>query len=259
MLKALSLGSGSKGNCLLISAGDEAIAVDAGFSCRELLRRMGNHGFDAGKLRAILLTHEHSDHYCGCRVLANKLDIPVYMSCGTYKYIAKKKQSPEKVVLFDTGAQFNIGNFAIDTFHLSHDAVDPAGFVVKAGGASFGIATDLGIFTCEVEKKLCGCHAIMIESNYDKIMLEHSDRTLELKRRILSRTGHLCNVETAQALSRIIREETRFVMLAHVSGECNDAAIIHRDVEAELHRLYGERVICDILSQNDENICREIG
>ena len=259
MLKALSLGSGSKGNCLLISAGDEAIAVDAGFSCRELFHRMENHHFDPARLLAIVLTHEHNDHYCGCRVMAKKLGIPVYMSCGTYDFISKNMQLPEKVVVFHTGDSFEIGSFKIDSFPISHDAADPAGFVVNSANVRFGIATDLGIFTGDVEKMLCGCNAIMLESNYDRQMLEQSDRRLELKRRIFSRIGHLGNLDTAAALPRIISEETRFVMLAHVSGECNDAGIIRQDVESILRQKYGERVICDILSQNDENICREIG
>ena len=259
MLRALSLGSGSKGNCLLISAGDEAIAVDAGFSCRELFRRMENHHFDPEKLRAIVLTHEHNDHYCGCRVTAKKLGIPVYMSYGTYDFISKHYQAPEKVVLFHTGDSFQIGKFKIDSFPVSHDAADPAGFVVANGDLRFGIATDLGIFTGDVEKMLCDCNAIMLESNYDRQMLEHSDRRLELKRRIFSRIGHLGNLDTVAALPRIVGASTRFVMLAHVSEECNDTDIIRQDVESILRRHCGEKVVCDILSQNDENICREIG
>ena len=135
MLKIGVLGSGSKGNSLIISYGKEALLVDAGFSRRELLKRLEKLGFDPSSIKCVLLTHEHTDHLNGAPVFCDTLKIPL---CAAGNVLAMKKRKnarlPELLWSFEPGEQFALGNFKIASFSVQHDAIDPVGFVISCGG-----------------------------------------------------------------------------------------------------------------------------
>ncbi len=258
MLKIISLGSGSKGNCLIISNGKESLAVDAGFSRRQLICRMKKAGITPESLLGVLITHEHGDHICGCRVLCNDLQIPAYMTNGTLSHLQKIGEEPEKKSTFLSGSSFHINDFLVETFPVSHDVIEPVGYVVNYSGYRIGIATDLGITTSVVEKSLRDCDALVIESNYDPVMLQNSNRTLEVKRRIASRVGHLRNSEARQLLEKIISERTKLVMFAHVSCECNSPCCIENEMKDFFAVPGRENIQWDILIQHDINTCRTL-
>ncbi len=216
-----SLGSGSSGNAYFVESPDEALLIDQGFSRRELLNRMSKCNCDPGKLCGALLTHEHSDHAAGARVFCDTFDLPLYTTPETAARLARTKNLPKLVRTFEPGAVFNAGNFEVTSFALSHD-VDTVGFKLKWNGWQIGIATDSGVISEGVKRHLRNCHALVIESNYDREMLMNSDRRLELKRRILGFRGHLDNLETAALLDELLGNESNLLLLAHVSRECND-------------------------------------
>lgn len=221
MVTIAPLGSGSKGNALIVSAGGESLAIDAGFSRREMLARIVAHGVAAETLRAVLITHEHTDHTSGCRLLCDELQIPACMTPGTSRILEKRRALPQRVRQFSPGMRFNIGSFVVNAFAVPHDATEPVGFVVEYGNLKIGVATDLGEVNADVLSHLRGCDALVLESNYDPDMLAHSDRKLSLKRRIAGPAGHLENSAAAAALEKLTTERTKLVLLAHISSECN--------------------------------------
>ncbi len=238
MLTIGPLGSGSKGNALIISAGGESLAVDAGFSRREMLARIASHGLTAQTLRAVLITHEHTDHTSGCRLFCDELQIPACMTPGTSRILEKRGALPQRVQQFSPGMRFAIGNFVIDAFAVPHDATEPVGFVIEYGKLRIGIATDLGQVNREVIAHLRDCDALVLESNYDPDMLAHSDRKLSLKRRIAGPAGHLENAAAASALEKLTTQRTKLVLLAHISSECNMPELVAQQAGRKLDAMH---------------------
>ena len=133
MVKLSVLGSGSRGNALVLSCEEGAVIVDMGFSRRELRNRLERLEIDPGHLRAALLTHEHEDHSKGCRVFCNELGIPLCAAAPTADYLRRKGKLPERVLEFEPGHDFHIAGFEISPFAVQHDAVCPVGFVIRRG------------------------------------------------------------------------------------------------------------------------------
>ena len=244
-----SLGSGSSGNSFFVDTPAGALLVDQGFSRRELLARMENAGCDPAKLCGALLTHEHGDHAKGARVFCDALNIPLYTTMTTASGLAKKNNLPKLVRTFEPGAAFEISGIDISTFALPHD-VDTVGFNICWQGISIGIATDLGCAGASIRRALTNCHALVIESNYDREMLMNSQRRLELKRRILGFRGHLGNLDTAELLAELLCDDSKLLLLAHVSRECNDYDKLAGLCAARLKELNKEHCRFTVLQQD---------
>lgn len=251
-VKICTLGSGSKGNSFVISNNyGEAIVVDAGFSCRQMMNRLTQSGIAANSIKAVLLTHDHDDHVAGCKLFCNTLNIPLYTTFETAKYLESKDKLPKKVVQFEAGETFEIGNFLVNAFAVQHDAVDPVGFTIFCNERKIGIATDLGTLNMLCRKHLSNCHALLLESNYDREMLYNSDRRLHLKQRICGNIGHLDNMDATQALECLLGDNTQFLMLVHVSSECNSPEIIENLTCNSLKCLQKEYIKTYIATQHD--------
>lgn len=252
MLKIGILGSGSKGNSLIISYNGEAILVDAGFSRRELLKRLEKLGFDPCSIRCVLLTHEHTDHLSGAPVFCDALKIPL---CAAGNVLAMKKRKnarlPEQLWSFEPGEQFAVGNFKVGSFSVQHDAIDPVGFVISCGGFKVGIATDLGEVGPMVRRNLANCEILVLESNYDVDMLRNSDRALSLKNRIDGRHGHLDNRAAAAALENLLGDRSELLLLAHRSSECNTHDLVYENIQSQLRRLNRSELPFAVLSQDN--------
>jgi phosphoribosyl 1,2-cyclic phosphodiesterase len=245
-LSVCILGSGSRGNAIYISDGTTAILVDAGFSAREIDRRMRQRGLDPAGLSAVLVTHEHTDHVRGIERLVRRHRLPVYLSAGTRQEAAALQTLPE-VYPFACGRDFRINTLAIRPFSISHDAADPAGFTIGANGSRIGIATDLGQITALVREHLRGCRLLIVEANHDPDMLMNGPYPWFLKQRIRSRTGHLANHETGRLLADILHPGLEQVVLAHLS-ETNNTP---EKALAEMAALFpGTPVRFDAASQN---------
>ena len=249
MIHLCALGSGSSGNALVLSADGESILVDGGFSRKELLRRMELTGIDPEKISAALLTHEHDDHVKGCRVFCDQLDIPLCTTALTARFLRPKNKLPRKVYEFEPGEPFEIGNFRIQPFAVQHDAVNPVGFVIRHSNVKIGIATDLGDLNTLAIQHLSNCDALVLESNYDARMLRDSERALALKRRILGRHGHLDNVVAVNALEQLLGENTRCLLLAHLSRECNDRCLVENLFSEKLRTLNREDITMQVIDQ----------
>jgi phosphoribosyl 1,2-cyclic phosphodiesterase len=213
------LASGSKGNCVVIEGGSGALLIDAGLSAKECLLRMERAGIDSGRIEALLVTHEHTDHIRGVDVLARKLEIPVYATEGTLADFLHCRRTSAKPLSHHTcrdHEQFAVGDFTIEPFSTSHDAQEPCGFIISEGGISMGYCTDTGIITPHMHDLLRNCDGIVLESNHCPDMLRNGPYPESLKRRIRSKRGHLSNPAAAACL-RDFGKDVPLVILAHLS------------------------------------------
>lgn len=233
------LGSGSRGNAVLVHTPTEGILIDSGFTCKEMLARMAVVQVAPEIIRGLLITHEHTDHIRGMRRLAAQLEIPTYLSAATYRYLEAAGQTGPKNVLFEAGTEFRIGAFAVQSFPVPHDAIEPVGFIISYQGDKIGVATDLGTVNRLIQQRLHDCTVLMLESNHDLEMLKTSERPLNLKRRIMGKHGHLNNDDALASLGELLTARTRVLFLSHLSEECNCAQLllnIAREKLAELNR-----------------------
>jgi len=214
------LASGSKGNAIFVSTPDTAVLVDAGLSGIETQRRMAAVGRSAQDLKAIIITHEHTDHIKGAGVLSRRFDIPVYVTKETFN-ACQGLGKIERLNFFECGAAFEIGSLAVTPFSISHDACDPAGLTLKHQGKKIGIATDLGVVTNLVRTHLSCVNALYIEANHDPDMLMTGPYPWHLKQRIQSRTGHLSNQDARNLVTDVFHKDLDHVILAHLSEENN--------------------------------------
>ncbi|MBO4345136.1 MAG: MBL fold metallo-hydrolase [Victivallales bacterium] len=221
------LGSGSSGNATLIHCGRQAIMIDAGFSFKELRTRIKECGLEQLCINGILVTHEHTDHINGLRVCSEKLEAPVYATRGSAAAIRRKDPRMGQMATFAPGACFDIGDFTICPFLVSHDADEPVAFTVFCHDVKIGVATDVGYVSSGVEYNLKSCDMLVVESNHDLNMLAASQRPWSLKQRIMGRQGHLSNNASGQLLERIVAANTHDVVLAHISRECNTIEKAH--------------------------------
>ncbi len=211
------LSSGSKANCTLVEANGYRLLIDCGLSGRQAEARLASHGVEPSSVSAILVTHEHSDHIHGVGTLSRRHGIPVYANAATAKHIGKVRG----LELFSTGSDFSVGPFEVTPFSIAHDAVDPVGFVLRAQGFKFAVVTDLGRVTTLVREHVQGANAIILESNHDQEMLQGCGYSWELKQRISSTHGHLCNDSAGQLLEEIMHPELFHIVLGHLSENSN--------------------------------------
>ena len=253
MIGLTILGSGSRGNAMVIHGEDGAILVDAGFSMRQTRLRMEAQGVEIGDVQAILISHEHGDHVNGLRVAAKQLDIPVYCNRHTGTMLKDREVSPETLHLFTAGATFQVGEFTIQPFSIPHDAMDPVGFVISNGEHRIGVATDLGHVNNMICHHLKDCDMLVVESNHDMGLLRQSSRPWSLKQRILSRHGHLSNDASMELLARVLHDRTRQVVLAHASQDCNRYELIEAHAAKGLAAI-GRTDITPLVATQDDSL-----
>ena len=234
------LGSGSSGNATVIHGPGGNLLLDAGFSGIEIQRRLAKVGVDPASIRAILVTHAHPDHVhqSGCAALAKRLEIPVYLMPESIPELRERKiKIPEKVILFQPGFGFELCGIQIVPFEISHD-VHAVGYTFSVHGHKIGFATDLGFVSNLVKTRLGGCELLVLESNYDPVMLRHSKRWPTTIRRIASRIGHLSNANAMEALEELLAPNMKYLVLAHISQDCNDRELVAGLAEARLAELH---------------------
>ena len=244
------LGSGSRGNAIVVHRGSEGLLIDAGFSGRELRRRLAAAAIDPKVLRGIVVSHEHTDHVSGLQAVSRQLQLPVYSNRRTAEVLRARSNLSCQVHVFGAGTAFDVGPFTIDPFSIPHDASDPMGFVIRCGERRIGIATDLGHASQLVCYQLRECDFLAVESNHDIGMLHDCKRPWVVKQRILGRHGHLSNVACMELLERILHARTRHVVLAHASGECNRYELVARCAQECLANLGRADIIPQVAVQD---------
>ncbi|MGI9629305.1 MAG: MBL fold metallo-hydrolase [Longimicrobiales bacterium] len=246
------LGSGSTGNATLISGGSTHILVDAGFSGRELAKRLGSVGVDPNDVSSIVVTHEHGDHTQGAGIFARRHGTTLVMTRRTREACQKLLNGSERVELYRPGYPFHVGDLRIEPFITVHDAVDPVAVAVcdQSTGLRLGIATDLGRPTAQVRHALRGCDGLIVESNYDEVMLWSGEYPQSVKARISSSHGHLSNQAAASFVSDLMCPQLSAVVLAHLSAESNTPHLA-RSVVGSALRTKGFRGLLDVASPTE--------
>ncbi len=217
------LGSGSRGNATLVCAGSSHVLIDAGFSGRELVKRLAAVGVTPDQISAIVITHEHGDHTRGAGIFARAHGTPLYMTAGTRDACRRLLRGKETVEIYRPGYPLPLGDLEVEPFITVHDAADPVAVAVADldSGLRLGIATDLGRPTEQVRHALRGCNALVIESNHDETLLWNTHYPASVKARIASSHGHLSNQAAADFALELLSSRLAVVILAHLSEESN--------------------------------------
>ncbi len=218
IMKVCVLGSGSRGNAVYVKSGETSVLFDAGFSARELKKRLQYIDADPQELSAIVVSHEHHDHVAGLRVMGRSFK--VYATSGTLENIGKRfKLNGTETI--QAGEARNIGALSVLPVPTSHDAADSVGFVVRDQDHRIAVMTDLGVVTRSVRDRLSDLSLAVIEANHDPEMLVDGPYPWYVKQRVKSRLGHLSNPDAALLAADIASPCLKSILLAHLSRENN--------------------------------------
>jgi phosphoribosyl 1,2-cyclic phosphodiesterase len=215
-----SLGSGSRGNALLVEAGNTRVLIDAGFGPREMSRRLARLNLTGEDVDAVLVTHEHADHVGGVFACARRFGWTVLLTHGTLAACGAD-QAQERTTIIDSHEAFSVGDLGIHPFPVPHDAREPVQFVLTDGAGRLGVLTDAGHVTSHMVGMLDGCNALLLECNHDAAMLAQSSYPPALKRRVGGPWGHLDNAAAASLLGQLDVSRLRHVVAAHLSEQNN--------------------------------------
>ncbi|RPD41802.1 MBL fold metallo-hydrolase [Chitinophaga barathri] len=217
-----SLNSGSNGNCYYIGNAEEAVLVDVGISCREVERRMRRLGLTMDKVKAIFISHEHTDHISGVPVLAKKYRLPVYITGQTLQHSRMQLSG----IPFRPQEPVTIGQLQVTAFVKYHDACDPHSFLISGNGVTIGVFTDIGQCCDQLVLHFRQCHAAFLEANYDTDMLEKGRYPVFLKNRIRGGHGHLSNQQALDLFTQHKPEGMQVLLLSHLSRDNNDPTLV---------------------------------
>jgi phosphoribosyl 1,2-cyclic phosphodiesterase len=214
------LGSGSKGNAVLIECDGSRVLIDCGFGTRTIAGRLKSIGVEPESIDACLVTHEHSDHVKGVGAGAKKWGWRVYATPGTAK--AAELRDTE-VHRFGPGATLELARMTVNTVATPHDANESVGFVIESRsiGARAGVFYDMGHVTNGVAAACAALDILVLESNHDDTMLRHGPYPRWLQSRIACPTGHLSNAASAAFARSAVTRELNHLVLAHLSENCN--------------------------------------
>nr|MBQ5811509.1 MBL fold metallo-hydrolase [Clostridia bacterium] len=222
-ISLVSLYSGSKGNSTYIRFGNDEILIDAGRSMRALCNALCSIGSDLERIKAIFITHEHSDHISALEMLSKKYRIPIHITeTSAKKVLATSKYARQNLVCHPPLYEVAVGELTVRSFPTPHDSEMSVGYTVStADGEKIGYATDIGHITSEIRENLLGSSAVVLESNHDTDMLRNGPYPAWLKTRIGSKVGHLSNKECAEFIPELAASGTKDILLAHLSAENN--------------------------------------
>lgn len=237
MLRFKSLGSGSAGNATVVESHDGAtctrLLIDAGFTLRQLDGRLAAAGLAGAQIDAVFVTHEHGDHI-GCAVeFAQREQIGLWMSQGTYRALGSPVQGG--LLRLANGAErIEIKGLEIQPFTVPHDAREPLQVTCGDGARRLGVVSDLGHVTSHVLERLAHCDALLFECNHDLDLLERSNYPPSLKKRIGGPLGHLSNAAAAQALQTLNHPRLKTVAASHLSAQNNRPELVRAAVAQAL-------------------------
>lgn len=222
-----SLNSGSNGNCYYIGNDEEAILVDAGISCRETEKRMLRLGLSLSKVKAIFISHEHTDHIKGLCTLSAKYNVPVYITPGTLsgcRFLLRK----DLIRTLYSNLPVMVGGLTVTGFPKLHDAAEPHSFMISYNGTNVGVFTDIGAACEQLIYHFKQCHAAFLETNYDNELLAKSAYPYFLKRRISGGRGHLSNQQALEVFTAHRPGFMSHLLLSHLSKDNNCPELVHK-------------------------------
>ena len=263
MARFCSLFSSSSGNSTYIGSSKTAILVDAGVSAKKLKEALLAREIDPSTLGGIFITHEHSDHINGMRILASTYKIPVYATEGTMSFLEENgkvtSKFPFQVIPYE-GVE--IGDIFVKPFRTPHDSRESCGYRIEMpNDMQAAIATDIGTITDEITKNIIDCQLVMLESNHDIGMLQNGPYPYALKRRILSEIGHLSNIDCAEMTAELVSKGTSRIFLGHLSKDNNFPDLAYQTNLSAIAEKTGAVVGRDFLMEvnkieNDKGIIR---
>ena len=234
MTRFIPLCSGSSGNAAYIGSASQGLLIDAGVSCRAILQGLEASGIPHSAVKGVLVTHDHSDHIKGLRVLCKRLRLPVYAAAETLTLLSQWDAVEPGTPLVELAGPLEAAGIQVTPFDTPHDAAHSLGFRLDTGERLVGYATDLGTVTPLVRQMLRGCHLVMLEANYEPRMLMASSYPPYLQRRIASQRGHLSNQDCAQCITQLAQWGTARFVLGHLSRENNTPALAAGQVRQAL-------------------------
>ncbi|MGZ8556753.1 MAG: MBL fold metallo-hydrolase [Chitinophagaceae bacterium] len=220
-----SLNSGSNGNCYYVGNNTEAVLIDAGISCRETEIRVKRLGLSMSTVKAIFISHEHTDHISGVRVLSKKYQLPVYITAATLRSAGVITEK-HLVRHFNAGQLITIDVLSVMAFPKCHDANDPHSFMISSNGINIGVFTDIGNCCDHVIANFKKCHAVFLEANYCEDMLMNGSYPYILKKRISSDNGHLSNGQALELFTKHRGHQLSHLVLSHLSKNNNRPELV---------------------------------
>jgi phosphoribosyl 1,2-cyclic phosphodiesterase len=257
-MRIVVLGSGSSGNSMVVESGGRRLLLDAGFSAKEIARRMALRGIDPNSFDAMVITHEHGDHVSGARVFAKRHGVKIYATRGTLE-ASGLPDHPVETGVIESGHKIQLGSFEVEPFNIPHDAREPVGVVVEDGaGNRVGLAADLGTRSQLAWAALRDLDALVLEANHDLDMLRRGPYPWSLKQRVAGRHGHLSNREAADGVRDLVCDRLRMVVLYHLSRTNNVASLAEATVGEALDR-EGSPAEVLVSAQNEPTEWLEVG
>ena len=241
MFQTSVLASGSKGNCILIRTGNTKILLDAGLSGKKISELINKRNLNEQKIKALIISHEHSDHESSAGIICRKYKIPLYISRKTYMVSRYRLgKLPIEPVFFNSGDSFKIDDITVNSFSSSHDVVDGSNFIFKRDNddqSKLAVATDLGYSSRLMIEKFRDSTTIILESNHDEKMLLKGPYPWNLKQRVKSREGHLSNNQAVGVISQVIHPNLKNLILAHLSEQNNTPSLAEDLMQAYLNMI----------------------
>jgi phosphoribosyl 1,2-cyclic phosphodiesterase len=242
-----------------VGNGNDAVLIDVGITCKEVEQRLKQLNLSIKNIKAIFISHEHTDHIRGVSVLANKYSLPVYITHKTARHGIRLIKHLSKE--FEAHQPINIGNLTVIAFDKKHDAIDPHSFIVSGNGVTIGVFTDIGMVCENLVHYFKQCHAVFLESNYDEAMLDNGKYPDVLKKRIRGGKGHLSNKQAVELFKNHKPEFMSHVILSHLSKENNTPEIVEKTftkyangVEVIIASRYQASAIYEIKKWNKETV-----
>ncbi len=231
-MRFASLGSGSKGNATLVETETTCVMIDCGFSIKDVVRRLESLGKSPQDLNAILVTHEHSDHWKGVIPLAQRYSIDVYVTPGCLRAVGFDASSYDGINLIESDSCFDIGDLKVHPATVPHDAREPVQFLFFNANHKLGILTDLGSVPPYISHLYGDCDGLIVEANHDIDLLAKGDYPNFLKDRVAGPWGHLNNDQTASLVADLDQERVQHIVIAHISQANNDLDRVRNSIES---------------------------
>lgn len=243
MLRFISFGSGSSGNCYFLWTEHDGLLIDVGVGIRTLKKHMRDFGVSMAQVHHVLITHDHADHIKSVGSISHDYHLPIYATKTVHRgidqnYCVARKVDASLRHYVEPGATIQLGDFCVTPFSVPHDSSDNVGYMIEVGDVSFCLITDAGRVTEEMSHYISKAQYLVLEANHDREMLIQGPYPEYLKQRITNGTGHLNNQLCGEAIAQYAGEHLRQVWLCHLSEENNHPELARKTVESVL-RSYG--------------------